>query len=61
MTLLDTCIEAYEHGCQVDWDTDDRAPMAATLRVLAAELRRAPYRYLTGEEIAARFESAANS
>lgn len=61
MTLLDTCIAAYEQGCQLDWDYDDRAPMAATLRALAVEFRRAPYRYLTAEEIALRLDAAANS
>jgi hypothetical protein len=61
VTLLNSCIDAYEQGCRTDWIENDRAPMAATLRALATELRRAPYRYMTGEEIAARFESAAQS
>lgn len=61
MTLLDTCIAAYERGCLTDWIENDRAPMAAALRALAAELRQPAYRYLTAEEIAMRLDAAANS
>lgn len=39
MTLLDLCINAYEQGCRLDWDCDDRAPMQRTLRTLAQEIQ----------------------
>lgn len=60
MTLLHTCITAYEQGCRNGWDEDDQIPMRRTLASLADEIQLR-HSARSGHQIAQILRNAAES